>query len=189
MDHCPAEVISLIARNLSLPDLVRLSATSTTFRRGCYDPCAVRDAIERGRGGKLTRTELQRFLKINRAASAALAHKSYPKTEFRPHGYFLYDATVVVSAMRTFGDNERIVSWKPKPPPQPISRKRTRPPMTKPITSFFKRQSPPERRHHVHHTPYADWSSLPKASSCGSSAGTPPSLSMLSPSGCATPVM
>jgi hypothetical protein len=189
MDHCPAEVISLIARNLSLTDLVRLSATSTTFRRSCYDPCAVKDAIERGRGGKLTRTEVQGLLKINRAASAALAHQYYPKTTFRPHGYYLYDARVVASAMRIFGENERIVSWKPKPPPQPISRKRTRPPLTNPITSFFKRQTQPKRRHHVHHTSYADWSSLPNVSSCGSNTGAPLPLSMLSPSGCATPVM
>lgn len=180
----------MIARHLSLPNLLRLSATSTTFRRGCYDPCAVRDAIEHGRGGKLTRTELQGFLKINRAASAALAHQNYPRTSFRPHGYFLYDAIVVAAAMRTFGDNERVVSWKPpSPPSQPVSRKRSAPPMTKPITSFFQRLSPLECKQHVHEGSYADWSNLPNASSCGSSAVPPPPLSMPSPSGCAMPVM
>ena len=180
--NCPADVIALVARHLSLPNLIRLSAVNTTCRKGCYDPCAIRGAIERGRGGKLTRTELQRFLKINRAASAALAHQYYPKTTFRPHGYFLYDAAVVASAMRAFGENERVVSWKPQPPPKPASRKRSAPPMTRPLTAFFGRPR-------LHDVPYADWSSLPKASSCGSSAATPTPLSMPSPSGCPTPVM
>jgi len=202
MDSLTPDLIALIARHLDLRDLLRLSAVSSTFRKGCYDPGALRGAIARGRGGKLTRGDLQSLLKIDRIAAAALAHQHYPQTHFRPRGYYLYGADAVVSAMHAFGENARVVSWKPPNPSTNATRnprKRravAKPAAPCPITAFFARARSPTHPRHTdehgghHATAYAFWSSFPNAASFGSSwRSSPPSLSMRSPSGCATPVM
>lgn len=192
----PVEVVATIARHLDLPDLLRLSAVSSTCRKGCYDPCAIREAVQRGCGGRLTRTDLQNLLKLDRMGAAALSHQYYPKTTYRPRSYYLYDADVVASAMRLFGENERVVSWRRTVGVQkPRSRKRVAAAPSAAITTFFSFVSslpsplvPPRDRSHAA-TPYANCISLPNASSCGSRAAwpappAPPALSsMLSASG------
>ena len=180
LSKVPTEVIALIARHLELRDLLRLSAVSTTFRKGCYDRRAVHDAVARGRGGKLTRSELQQLLKINRTAAAELSHQYYPQIVYCPRGYYLYDATVVASAMHTFGGNTRVVSWK-------LPHHRLQPPRhRRKLHPGATGKSLPSLR--PHGTPYADWSSFPNAaSSVSSPQGSSPSRP--SPSGCAIPVM
>ena len=137
----PTDVIVLIARRLDLQGLVRLSAVNVMFRKGCYDPIAVRGAIEHSRGGKITRGELQHFLKISHVAAAALSYGYYPRCRYRPRSYYLYDASVVAAAMHHFGENERVISWKPKPNPQPSPQPNPRNP-----TSQHRRQSDSSRR-------------------------------------------
>ena len=183
-DDLSADLISLIAQHLELPDLLRFSMVSSVFRRGCYDRSAVENAISRWRGGKLTCNELQKFLQINRIAAAALAHTHYPKVRHHPRGFYLYEPHVVAVAMHTFGCNERVVSWKP-PPCCPPTLPASRAPLQ------LQRMRQKRRRRAAAHsgrTPYAVCSSLPNAASLASSVAAPSPSSWLSPSGWATPV-
>ena len=185
MDNFPTELVSLVARYLGLRDIVQLSALNSVFRKGCYDPSAIRDAVSQRDGGKLTSVELQQFLRVDRLTAATLAHRAYPKTIFHPRGCYMFDASVVATAMHTFGQNERVVSWKPPrqpqcpPPPPPTIRKRAARPDP----------SKRARKRIDQELAYAVCNNLPNAASCGSRAAASLLPSMLSPSGWATPVM
>ena len=176
----PTELITLIARQLELSDLLRLSAVNSTFRRGCYDRDAVGCAVTRRSGSRLTQTEIQHLLGIDRMSAATLAHLYNPKVTYHPRGMYLYDPRAVAAAMQTVGCNDRVVSWKrPRPPlPNPIQRRRR-------CVAAPQQQRPTPVPSHA--TPYADWRSWPNAASLASSA--PPHSSWLSPSGCAMLVM
>lgn len=111
-NNIPLEVISSIAGHLELRSLLRLSAVNTMFRNGCYDSSAVGRAIRMGGGSqRLTKREVQQLLNLSHVDAATLAHRFYPSTTFRPRGCYLYDATMVASAMHTFNANDRVVSW------------------------------------------------------------------------------
>ena len=124
MGDVTPDLVALIARHLDLATIVRASAVNSTFRKGCYDRPAVYNAISHGRsGGQLTGTELQYLLKLTHVATASLAHTHYSRLITRPRGYRLFDASVVAAAMHSVAENERLVSWKPKPVPPTIHKR------------------------------------------------------------------